>query len=847
LNQIDPRTVRDLQFERIMATVAGCCRTDRGRDIVLRQGPMARVEDARAALALVEEAARLLDLDGVECLLPVPAMDMAIAQAVKGGVLGNEELIAFARLLKVAGAVRAYVGNTRLRAPGLAGVFEGTKGVDTVAERIENTFAEDGTIRDDASPTLADLRAKVRTISRRVKTAVEDMLKDAQTRNFVQDDYFTLREGRYVLPVKAEDFRFIPGIIHGTSQTGHTFFVEPSRIVDDNNALTVATDEIEIEENAIRADRTRLIARFSTDIIELCDALWRFDSIVGRGAFLKRYGGVDSAAPELVTGRAAMVLKGAINPVLALQAGRKVVPIDLDVTREGHEGASGEGNGRVDTRGGADAGYAVIISGPNAGGKSVTLSTVGLCCLLVRHGIVPPVGEGSKIPWYDNVLTVIGDPADMDRAVSNFTGQLARVEEILQTRGGRTLVLIDELATGTEPSKGEALATAIVEHMVDHGDECLVATHYDLLKRKAADDPRFVNVRVGADRQTGQPTYRIEHGEIGESNPFQVARSVGFPEKILARAVEMTGQRERQLEQALETANALNAELLAERAATTELKTRLTEEKKKYTDELVRLRKESDRLVYQARQDVLRKMKDLEEELERIGKEARAEKAEAARREQMVIRRREEVRVKKDEVVKDIQAEAELLGDIPGEKLDPASIAIGQKVYVVKLRAEGVVTDVSSGGRKIGVQVGLLKTAVKPEDLRKPEPKKAGTAAKQMTGKERDRQIKSQPVGSKNPIVELHAAETDYMFVRSPTNTVDVRGMRVDEALEAVEKHLDTAMLNEEPQVMIIHGMGTSALRKAIRERLLKSRYVKSCRSGERDEGGEGVSIVEMA
>lgn len=832
MSQIDPRTVRDLQFDRILNTVAGCCRTERGRDIVLRQGPMARVEDARAALALVEEAARLLDLDGVECLEPVPAMDIAIAQAVKGGVLGNEELIAFARLLKVAGAVRAYVGNARLRAPGLAGVFESTKGVDAVAERIENTFAEDGTIRDDASPTLADLRAKVRTISRRVKTAVEDMLKDTQTRNFVQDEYFTLREGRYVLPVKAEDYRFIPGIIHGTSQTGHTFFVEPSRVVDDNNALTVATDEIAIEENAIRADRTRLIARFSGDIIELCDALWRFDSIVGRGAFLKRYGGMDAAAPELVTGRAAMVLKGAVNPVLALQAGRKVVPIDLDVTRDGHQ---------------PDVGYAVIISGPNAGGKSVTLSTVGLCCLLVRHGIVPPVGEGSKIPWYDNVLTVIGDPADMDRAVSNFTGQLARVEEILQARGGRTLVLIDELATGTEPSKGEALATAIVEHMVDHGDECLVATHYDLLKRKAGDDGRFVNVRVGVDRQTGLPTYRIEHGEVGESNPFQVARSVGFPEKILARAVEMTGQRERQLEQALEKANALNAELLAERVATTELKTRLTEEKKKYTDELVRLRKESDRLVYQARQDVLRKMKDLEEELERIGKEARAEKAEAARREQMVIRRREEVRVKKDAVVKDIQAEAELLGDIPGEKLDPAEIKVGQKVYVVKLRAEGVVTDVASGGRKIGVQVGLLKTAVKPEDLRKPEPKKAGAAAKQMTGKERDRLIKSQPSASKNPIVELHAAEVDYMFVRSPTNTVDVRGMRVDEAIEAVDKHLDTAMLNEEPQVMIIHGMGTSALRKAIRERLLKSRYVKSCRSGERDEGGEGVSIVEMA
>ncbi len=833
---MNARTVRDLQFERIMRAVAECCRTDRGRDQITRLAPIARVEDARAELALVDEAAVLLAHDGIDCLEPVPAMDIEIAQARKGGVLANDELVAFARTLAVAGRVRKHILDARLRAPGLAVIFEGTKSVDAVCERIEQTFNEDGTIRDDASPLLQELRSKVRTISRRVKGTIEEMLKDGQVQQVLQDDYFTLREGRYVLPVKSEDYRFIPGIIHGTSQTGHTFFVEPSRIVEDNNQLKIAVDEIESEENAIRADRTRLIARFSLEIVELCDALWRFDSIVGRAAFMRRYGGDTVKAPEIVTGRASMVLKSAVNPVLALQRERplKVVPIDLDVSLDGHD---------------AEAGYAVIISGPNAGGKSVTLSTVGLSCMLVRHGVVPLVGEGTRIPWYETILTVIGDPTDMDKAVSNFTGQLVRVDEILKSRAGRTLVLIDELATGTEPSRGEALATAIVEHLVDAGDECLVATHYDLLKRTAIGDRRFVNVRVGVDKATGQPTYRIEHGEIGESNPFEVARSIGFPERIVKRALEMTGIRERQLEEALQKAQALNAELLAERTATADLRATLAEDKRKYSAELVRLRKESDRLVYQARQDVLRKMKDLEEELEKIGKEARAERAEAAKREQMIIRRRDEVRVKKEAVQKDMQAEAELVGDIPGTKLDAAELASGMKVYVVKLRSEGTIVDVSAGGRKVTVQVGLLKTSVKPEDLRKPEPKKAGggNVPGGLTGKQRDRLAKESGAPTRNPIVELQAADIERMFVRSPENTIDVRGFRVDDALAAVDKFLDTAFVGEEPQVMIIHGMGTSALRKAIRDAIARHPQVKKSRSGDRDEGGDGVTIIDMA
>jgi len=869
LNPVNSRTARDLQLNRVIAAVAGYCRTDRGRLMVTDSHPLARIDDGRSEIAIVEEAVRLLQFDAMEYLQPVPAMDAEIAQVVKGGVLGNEELILFARTLQVAEAVRVHIFELKLRAPRLAQLFETTRSVSTVAERIASTFTEDGAISDDASPVLAELRAKVRQISRRVKSTVEEMLRDSQVASFVQDSYFTLREGRYVLPVKAEDYRFVPGIIHGTSQTGHTFFVEPSRIVDDNNALTVAADEIAVEEQAVRADRSRLIARFSGEIVALCDALWRTDSIVGRAEFARRLGRVGVAAPEIVGDDGHLVLKGAVNPILALQSTRQVVPIDIDMTpsiwgqgvdnlvpagdlQKPLAGKPAVRNGskndpKNETWVGGGGGHAVVISGPNAGGKSVTLSTVGLCCLLVKFGILPPVEEGSRIPWYDHIFTVIGDPSDMDRSVSNFTGQLARVEEILKLGDRRTLVLIDELATGTEPGKGEALAAAIVEYLVESGHECLVATHYDMLKREAVADRRFSNVRVSVDQQTLAPTYRIEHGVVGDSNPFHVARSVGFPQRILDRAMEMTGQRERQLEEALAKANSLNAELLAERSATADLKARLIEDRRKYAEELTRLRKDSDRLVYQARQDVLRKMKALEDELERIGREVRAERAEATRREQMIVRRREEVKTKKAEIVGEIEKEAELVGDVPAERLTASEISVGQRVFVVKLRSEGIVTEVSSGGRKVEVQIGLLKTSAKLEDLRKP-PKNQPKKEKALTGRERDRMIKSRSSGSELlPTIDLAEAQAPLMFVRSPDNTVDVRGMRVDEAMLAVEKLIDSAILNQEPALMVIHGMGTSALRKAVRDYLSRSQYVKSNRPGSRDEGGEGVTIVEMA
>jgi DNA mismatch repair protein MutS2 len=810
---MDRKTLQDLQLPRILEAAAALTQTARGREAVLALPDLAAPVNVSAELARVDEAMRLLDLPDHPSLDGAEDVGPQIETAGKGGVLSAPELIAAARLLRIGHEALAAVTHWKLRAPRIAEELQPIRDLLHVAERLEETFDDEGRIRDDASPRLGELRAKAVYLGRRVKERIEGMLKDSTVQPVLQDDYYTLREGRYVLPVKAEDHRFVPGIIHGTSRTGATIFVEPNAIVDDNNQLKVVLDAIEVEEYAILSDRSKLLGRYTADATALSAALWRLDTLLARGRLARK---MDATLPRVGSGREALVLKTARNPILTL-LGREVIPSTVDL---------GDGPG----------GRGLVVSGPNAGGKSVTLSTTGLCCCMARFGLLPPVAEGSVLPWYDRIYTVIGDPTNMDRAVSTFTGQLARLREVLERgKGVRTLVLLDELATGTEPRRGEALAVAVVRALVDSGAECLVTTHFDAIKQLAKEDPRFQNARVGQDG-AGRPSYRLETGATGESNPFEVAASVGFPADVLDAARRLVDVREVRLDELLAETERLKAALVKERGEVEDLKRRLSDDKRTYEKELARLRSESDRLVYEARKEVLQKMKRLEEELDGIARQARQEQAEPRK----VIVARQEVREKKQEVRRDMDREAALVANLPTEPFPAEKLVVGARAFVFNLRAEGEVVEVSADRKRAVVKVGLVKSNVKLADLRLPKP----GAAKPKPPAQKDWRIPSKEARAVAPTGSQGI--DDGRFLRTEQNSVDCRGMRVDEALAAVEKKLDEAFMNEIPAVMIIHGMGTSALRKAVREYLKGSRYSRSFRTGDPDEGGDGVTIASL-
>jgi len=813
---MDPRTLSDLQFSRILDAAADLCQTARGRERVRQAVPLKGLPEIDRELWFVEEALWLLDhpdrpsLDGVEDVVP------RIQAAAKGAVLPAAELVACARLLLAGSEVRRVLGAMDLRAPSLAALVQPLPDLGTVGEFVLGSFDEEGRIRDDASPRLAELRSKALSLQRRVKTLVEEMVRDERIRPSLQDDYYTIREGRYVLPVKAEDHRFVPGILHGASQTGQTLFIEPQSIVEENNHLKMVLEGIAAEEHAVLANRSRMIGRHAEAASRIADTLWQLDSILARARLARTMGG---RRPSL--GGDVLRLVEARNPVLLL-LGRSVVPTSLEMP--------------------GGAGCALVLSGPNAGGKSVALSTVGLCVLMLHYGMLPPVREGTVLPHYSRVWTVIGDPTSMDRSLSTFTGQLSRVMEALEGVQGRVLMLLDELGTGTEPRRGEALAIAVVEALVERGAECLVATHYDGLKRRAGEDPRFRNARMGLDPKTGLPDYLLSMGEAGESNPFEIARQAGLPEGILARARALVGDQERQLEEALAEARALKAALDEEKRETEDLKRRLAEDKRRYERELHRIRNDSDRLVHEARREVLQKMKRLEEELDAIARQARAEKARLAEPTavQTVKARHQEVRERKQEVRREMDREE--AAQIPEEPLPASAFREGTTAFVVPLRAVGRVVEVAPDGKRGVVQVGLLRAPVKLSDLRVPTPGAVDRPGKGAAPKA------PSPAAQPEPPRPVPASQDqrDAGFIRNENNTLDVRGMRADEALAALERFLDQAFLREDPEVLVIHGMGTSALRKAVRDHLKKSRYCRSFRPGETREGGEGVTFVTL-
>lgn len=805
---MDAKTLSDLQFSKILDAASAYCRTSRGQELIRYKHMYMDPQACDAELALVEEGIYCFDLPNPPSLGGVEDMTFAFTAAAKGAVLSPSELIACAKMLSIGAETSHRLEAGRLRIPGLAALFNELKDLSSVAQRVFDTFDDEGRIRDDASPRLAEFRAKALLLGRRVKALIEEMAKSTKLEPILQDDYYTIREGRYVLPVKAEEHRFVPGIIHGSSQTGATLFIEPSQIVEDNNQLKVVLESIEVEERSIKADRSKLLGKYAEDARLLGEAMWRLDSILARSELAKR---MEAHRPSIGTPADGLQLSSIKNPILFL-LGRNVVPVSVELAGQ--------------------HGRALVVSGPNAGGKSVTLSTVGLAVAMMRHGIFPAAMPGTVIPWYDQVFTVIGDPTSMEKSVSNFTGQLARLDQIItKVPEGRTLVLIDELATGTEPRKGEALATAIVEALVEKGAECIIATHFDQLKMMASSHPGVKNARVGLDK-AGRPSYRLELGESGESNPFDVAAAVGFRKSILDRAKQLVGERERMLEEALANANKLNQELLEEKAETQELRKKLAADKKRYEQELIRLRNEADRLVYEARKEVLQKMKRLEDELEAIAKQAKAEKA------GQVQGRRIEVTKKKREVQRDLLAEMAMVENHPTEQLPLADLKVGAKVWVAGLASEGTVMEVAADGRRATVQVGLLKTNVKLSDLRVPKP-----VSKKS---QKSKPVPKKPGLDTETVKLTPVDEEDLPFVRSPDNTCDVRGMRLDEAITEVDRFLDMAFLNQVPEVMIIHGMGTSALLKGIRQYLKKSPYARRFRAGMVGEGGDGVTMVEV-
>jgi DNA mismatch repair protein MutS2 len=720
---------------------------------------------------------------------------VAVVRAEKGSALEGEELIAIADSARGYQRLREQLEVQAESAPLLWQRAESIEDfVDLYATR-SRAFEPDGRLADTASRQLGLLRKKVARLLQNLENKAKSMLDDARIVEHLQDSYWTQREERYVLPVKASSRSRVPGVVHGSSGSGQTVFVEPHALVELNNELKLAEYEEREEELRILAALSARVGRDAEALRNASDIVVDLDVIAG-AANLANF--LHARSPNFSEDGKTVDLRNASHPLMLL-SGKPCVANDILM----------------------EEGKLLIISGPNAGGKTVALKTVGLAVLMSRYGLHIATGEGSSLPWFREVRAAIGDSQSLESELSTFSAHLVLLRSFLNEAGPGSLVLIDEICSATEPEQGGALAQSVLETLADQGTTALVTTHYERLKALASHDERFQNASVGFDLERMAPTFHLHLGVPGASAAIDVARRMGLPESVNARAESLAGGGRAKMDELLRIV--------------TDERERLTDERKALSEERAATAsayEEARALQTEAAENARRQHeKDYEGAMSAL-RQARSELERAKKG----IRKR--VSVDASSLKHDkgkVDALAATVGKHAPQKPKPegnapseSQLAVGTTVSVISLGSRGVVAEAPRKGTVL-IQVGLIKTRVPFSDLR------LAKAAKKKTDSLRT------PRGSIQVTV---SKAVDDATARSPDSTLDLRGERADDALARVDQFLDSSLLCERECVYVVHGHGTGALRTAVRAHLKTHPSIAKWRRGEQGEGGDGVTLV---
>jgi DNA mismatch repair protein MutS2 len=810
----------------------------------------ADLEQARGLGAEVEEAAVVLGR-GLE--LPALGFDDVrpfLEAAESAQLLGPDELRPVALLCEIAAEARRFFcappegsaedgaggagapepSRRRPPTPVLAAYAAPLEPCRELARTIRETFDAAGEIRDEASPELARRRRERELISARVRTDIERLMRDETHAPVMQDQFWTVRQDRYVLPLKASAKSMGLGIVHDSSRTGETVFVEPVAIVELNNRLKVADLEIQHEIRRILEALSREVAEAAPALRENLRVLAALDVITAKARLGVGYGG----SPAVLVDDTFVDLREARHPLLMLRAAQehfRVVPNDIVL--------------------GGDAARVLIVSGPNAGGKTVMLKTIGLAALMVRAGMLLPAAPGSRIGFFHDVLPDIGDRQSVMGDLSTFSAHLANLAAILRaatvgdqtpasaaSRAGRVLVLLDELMAGTNPEQGAALARAVLEALAQLGDRALVVTttHADALKALPETDPRFRNAGMEYDLTKLTPTFRVRTGTPGRSYAFDVAARMGLPAGVLARARELAGGTTAALEDVIATLEAREAALGEETARLGRARLEMeatTEDQRSAREALQRRERE---LAIHSRAAIEAAVREAREAIRAIVRQAQeAGSARAA----------EDARVALADTAEAVLRE--LPKATPPVAAPVAALKIGARVRVSALGTEAIVAQLPDERGRLKVTMGKVTVGVHVSELSESAlGKPAAAPAVAPTVRKDIRRANARAAALSGEAPAANPDDSLGWAVPSSTNTLDLRGQRADDVRDAVEAYLDRAALADRSPVVILHGHGTGALKKIVREYLAASPYVKRWAPGGKGQGGDGVTIVEI-
>ena len=823
---LEARSRGFLDWPEVLARLAGEARSERGRAACAALPLYATPDEARAALEEVAEVARLLRAGHALPGLAFPEAEPFLDAAERSLTLGPDELRPVAELGEIAGSVarffargadlaqdsRAAAGAPAELAPRVAAMMAALDPCRPLVTRIRETFDSSGAVRDSVSPELARLRREREALSAHVRSEIENLMQSEDYASVLQDRFWTVREDRYVLPLRASAKSLGLGIVHDTSRTGETVFVEPTVVVGLNNRLKLAELQIEREVRRILEELTGDVARAAPALRANLEMLATLDVVAAKARLGVGYRG---EALE-ITDEPVISLRAARHPLLTLRAAREGFRVvDNDVALDGQPAK------------------VLVISGPNAGGKTVLLKSLGLAALLARAGMLVPADAGGRVGFFTAVLADIGDQQSVLGDLSTFSAHLANLSAILryQAHGGAALVLLDEIMAGTNPDQGAALARATTEALAERAGLAVITTHYDALKALAQADPRFRNAGTEYDPERLRPTFRLRDGMPGRSYALDIATRMGLPEALLERARALAGGAHVGLEEVIASLEQRESELARATEELSEARATLAERDEQQRVVVQALEKRERELGRHAREAIDLAVREAREAIRAVVREAQqAGSARAA----------EAARARLDETAR-AALEAFPVPVAPATPPAPA-LQPGARVFVPSMSAEGRVLHAPDARGRVKVTVGALTLDVDVAEL-------GGTSTSPAAAPERRNPRSSSTSRGRATTGGVDAPAADLLAVTRPSaaNTLDLRGHRADDVEDEVVAYLDRAALEGRSPVFVIHGHGTGALRKIVRELMVHSPYVRRWAPGEKGQGGDGVTVIELA
>ena len=793
MSELFDKSIRTLELPAVLAMLADQTNSAEARERALATSPRTAVDEVERLQGETDAAREMIGLRGSPAFSGIKLVGESLYRADRGGTLNTRELLDIAGVLRCARRVKEYWNDDGGERTAVDSLFRSLRGNRFLEEKITTSILEEDVIADNASPELADIRRHKRNAASKGRQILQKIISSSSYSKVLQEAIITQRDGRFVVPVKAEFRSSLPGLVHDVSSSGATLFVEPMGVVQANNELKELEAKEKKEIERILSALSAEAASYHQDILEDYELLVRLDLIFARGQLSYKMNG---SRPE-IRRDGAISLRHARHPLLD---SAKAVPIDIELGR------------RFDT---------LVITGPNTGGKTVSLKTLGLLTLMAQCGLHIPADYGSAVSVYDRVLADIGDEQSIEQSLSTFSAHMVNIVKILEEADERSLILFDELGAGTDPIEGAALAIAIIEHVRQRGAKVAATTHYAELKTFAMTTPGVENASCEFDVETLRPTYKLLIGIPGKSNAFAIAQRLGLDPAVIDTA---------------------KAQMDSESVRFEDVLTQLEEKRQsleKDRDEAARLRAQREADAKRAREfrEQMERAKDNartrgEAEARRIIREARAQ-ADAIFEELNQLRRAQEkqadwqnVNQARTAIRSQLnQAEEDLRFHQEAEPIPAPSrpIRVGDQVELGGTRTRATVTAVN--GDKLQLAAGNMKLTVKAGEVRLIE--------------EVEKEAKSGPTRH----VQTNIRTTGG---RAASTELDIRGMMTDEAELVVDQFLDHALMSKLNLVTIIHGKGTGALRQAVRQQLKRNPAVKNFRPGRYGEGEDGVTVVEL-